>query len=129
MTVVLANIPAVWMFLAGCALLTFILLKRSYRYFGRRRRNGTASPLEHLHRPDSVWDGAKRDAMARIERQEVEMQEMARDINGQLGSKVLLLEKMIADSQRQIERMEQLLSEMEHVQGCTKVVQDTKNVF
>jgi len=112
MTVVLADVQALWMFLLGCALLTLILLKRSYRYFGRRRRS-SSSPIERQHRPDSAWDGAKRDAMAQVERQEVEMHQMARDINGQLSSKIVILEQLIADSQRQIDRMEHLLGQLE----------------
>jgi hypothetical protein len=44
------------------------------------------------------------------------MYEMSRDLNGQLNSKMLVLEQLIAQSQRQIERMEQLIEATESVQ-------------
>ncbi|MCG8449698.1 MAG: hypothetical protein MI725_08970 [Pirellulales bacterium] len=109
-----AEIDPVWMFLAGCALLTFILLRRSYRHFGKRRQSSSA-PIERQHRPTGKWDGAQRDALAQIERQKVEMHEMSRELNGQLNSKILVLENLISQSQRQIERMEQLLEQNESV--------------
>ena len=116
MPVLLASIHAVWMFLAGVGLLTFILMKRSYRYFSRTRRNRNDKPLELQPRPKGPWDGAQHDTMAHIERQKVEMFEMSRDLNGQLNSKIIVLEKLIADSQRQITRMEVLLAQIDDVQ-------------
>ena len=67
----LALTEAKLMFLAGCGMLTFLLLKRSYRYFGRRSRSRGGSPIESISRPQSPWEGAHRDAAARIERQKV----------------------------------------------------------
>ncbi len=113
MPVLLASIHAVWMFLAGVGLLTFILMKRSYRYFSRPRRKRNDRPIELQPRPKGPWDGAQHDTMAHIERQKVEMFEMSRDLNGQLNSKIIVLEKLIADSQRQITRMEALLTQID----------------
>ncbi len=101
------------MFAAGCALLTWLLLKRSYRYFGRSSGKRFIKAIEEQYRPQTTWDGAQRDSLARIERQKVEMHEMTRDLKGELNSKIIVLEKLIADSQRQIERMEQLLHQAE----------------
>jgi len=113
----LANLQSVGLFLAGVALLTFILMKRSYRYFAKQRRKRRNEPaLEQLPRPTSAWDGGPRDSMAHIERQKVEMYDMARDLNGQLSSRIVVLEKLIGDSQRQIERMEKLLGQIEDAQ-------------
>ncbi len=109
--VVLAEIDAGWFFFAGCALLTMILLKRSYRRMGRRKKNAPA--IERIARPSGQWDGAQRDALAQVERQKVEMHEMARDLNGQLNSKIIVLEKLVGESQRQIERLEELLDKAE----------------
>jgi hypothetical protein len=39
--------------------------------------------------------------------------EVARDLNSQLSAKTIVLEKLIADSQKQIDRMEELLAEIE----------------
>ncbi|TWU29958.1 hypothetical protein [Bythopirellula polymerisocia] len=104
---------AVFMFLVGCALLVAVLLKRSYRYFGKSKRSTVITGLEHLPRPKSTWDGTYRDAGAAVDRQEVEMAEMARDLSGQLTTKMIVLEQLISDSQKQIDRMEELLKEME----------------
>ncbi len=116
MPVLLASSYAVLFFLAGVGLLTFILLKRSYRYFSRPRRKRNDKPIELQPRPKGPWDGAQHDAMAHVERQKVEMHEMARDLNGQLSSKIIVLEKLIADSQRQITRMEAMLVQLDDVQ-------------
>ena len=107
----LALAAADGMFLAGCAMLTPILLKRSYRYFGSRNRNRQRSPIEAVPRPTTKWDGAQRDTMARIEQEKVEMFEMARDLNGQLNTRIVLLEQLIRESQQKIDRLEQLLGE------------------
>jgi len=107
----LAEIKPELMFLAGCALLTAILLKRSYRYFSRRGRRKNSQPIERQPRPTNAWDGVQRDAMAHIERQEVEMHEKFREINGQLASKIVILERLIGQSQRQIEQLESLLGQ------------------
>jgi len=105
--------PAVLMFTLGCAMLTFLLLKRSYRYFGRSSRSRSSRPLELQSRPASKWDGAQRDALAVVERQKVEMHDMARELTGQLSTKIVTLERLISDSQRQIDRMEVLVEELE----------------
>lgn len=39
--------------------------------------------------------------------------DVARDLSSQLSAKTIVLEKLIADSQKQIDRMEELLSEIE----------------
>ena len=96
------------MFLAGCVLLTFILLKGTFRRLGRRKK-APPPPLEHIPRPKSAWDGAQHDAQSIIDRQKVEMYDMARELSGQLNTKIMILEKLISDSQEQIDRMETLL--------------------
>ena len=110
MPLALSQLP-ILMFLIGCALLTTILLRRSYRYFGRGRSQQIQSPLEKQPRPATKWSGVERDSLAQIDRQEVEMHDMSRDISGQLNSKIIVLEQLIATSQRQIERLEKLLEE------------------
>jgi hypothetical protein len=106
----LSQLPLL-MFLAGCALLTWILMKRSGRYFGRASRGRSSKPIEVQPRPTSSWSGVQRDALARIDREHVELQERARDLAGQLNSKIIVLEQLIATSSRQIERMETLLAQ------------------
>lgn len=119
--ILLANMTAVWMFLAGVGLFAFILLRRSYRYFGKPRQRRSDAALELQPRPKGPWDGMQHDAMARIERQEVEMFEIARDLNGQLSAKILVLEQLIHDSQQQITRMEDLLAQLDHAHGDASI--------
>ena len=109
--------------LAGVALLTWILMKRSGRYFGRKRDKSN-NPIETQPRPTGKWDGIQRDAMAQVERQKVEMHEMSRDINGQLSSKIIILEQLISDSQRQIDRLETLLDKAEHAGSVKQMASD-----
>jgi hypothetical protein len=92
-----------------------LLLRRSQRYLSRRgERQRHAGYLERIPRPKGEWDGAQRDAAAQLERQKVELHELAREASGRLDSKMLLLEQLIATSQRQIARMEQLLGQLEN---------------
>jgi len=106
--ILFAMTKAALLFFAGCALLTLLLLKRSYR-LGRRK--SSSAPIERIARPTSKWDGAQRDVLAQVERQKVDMVDMARDLNGQLSSRILVLEQLVGESQRQIERLEALLAE------------------
>lgn len=105
----LANFAASLMFAAGCGLLAAILLRRTYKRLGRRRRNTPA--IDAQPRPETAWSGAQGDASARIARQEVELHDRARDVTGQIDSKLILLRELIAQSESQIERLEALLEQ------------------
>lgn len=96
-------------FAAGCGLLTMILLRRSYRHFGKRTRGGSGPAIDTQPRPTDPWAGVKRDAGARFDRQKVEMHELARDLMGQLESKTIVLNELVQQSQRQIDRLTELL--------------------
>ncbi len=41
------------------------------------------------------------------------MYDMARDLNGQLSSRIIVFEQLVGESQRQIEQLETLLAEAE----------------
>jgi hypothetical protein len=115
----LAAVNPTLLFLAGCAVLVWVLLRRCYRRCGRKAGQGNRDYLEHLHRPTSAWDGACHDADAIIEREKVELYDMARDAAGRLDSKLILLDQMMATNERQIERMERLLAELEAASPAT----------
>lgn len=109
-----SDFPAVLMFLAGCGLLTMLLLRRSYRYFSKDKRSrGAAQPIERQRRPTGPWDGVCTDASASIERQKVELHEFARETDGRLNSKLIMLEQLLQQSDRQIARLESLLGQLE----------------
>lgn len=106
---VLAAMAEQVMFALGVAILTAILLRRSYRLLGKRRKGGSSKVIEAQPRPENAWSGSHQDAHARMNRQEVELHEMARDVSAQLDSKMMVLQELIAQSQKQIERLEELL--------------------
>ncbi len=107
-----AGLLAPAFFAAGCALLTMILLRRSYRYFGNSRSRGGSGPaIDAQPRPTDKWDGAKKDANARFDRDQVELYDLARDLKGQLDSKIIVLNELVTKSQQQIDRLEALLEE------------------
>ncbi|MEM6799607.1 MAG: hypothetical protein AAF589_08840 [Planctomycetota bacterium] len=110
---ILANIAAPILFALGCGLLTAILLRRSYRYFGKNRRRRPEPPIAEQPRPTGEWSGAHADATARIERQKVELHELGRDITARIDSKLILLQELVIKSQSQIDRLETLLAEAE----------------
>lgn len=91
-------------------MLTSILLRRTYRQLGRTRKKYDSRPIDVQPRPTGKWDGAKADTSAVIERQQVQLAELSRDVNGQLDTKIMALRELIAQSQQQIDRMEELLA-------------------
>ncbi|QDU58560.1 hypothetical protein [Aeoliella mucimassa] len=116
----LAQFAPILMFVAGIALMTMILLRRTYRTIGRRRKFDSR-PIDAQPRPKSEWDGAKADSTAVIERQRVELAEMSRDVNGQLDTKIMILRELMTQSQQQITRLEQLLQESEVASGDARL--------
>jgi hypothetical protein len=100
------------LFLVGIALLTAILLRRTYRQVGRGRRGQSTRHIEAQPRPAHSWDGARDDPHARIEREKVLLEEFRREANGQIDSKIIALRQLIAQSEQQIARLEALLAEI-----------------
>lgn len=110
---VLADLMSSGLFALGCGLLTAILLRRSYKYFGRNRRRRNEPAIDAQPRPEGAWTGAHADASARIERQKVELHEQGREITARIDNKLVILQELIAKSQSQIDRLEALLAEAE----------------
>jgi len=104
MVLMLANLGATFMLLAGCGLLVYMLMRKAHLQQVRERGTTIVTEMERLPRPQKTWQTTD---------QGVEMADLARDINGQLTTKMIVLEQLIADSQRQIERMEELLERIE----------------
>ncbi len=100
-------------FAAGIGLLTWLLLRKTFKRLSKQKRAGSGPYLQKQRRPAHQWDGAKQDATARFERQQVELHDLARDLNGQIDSKLLLFRELVAQSEQQIERLEALLEEAE----------------
>lgn len=99
------------LFALGCAMATMILLRRSFRHFGKRTWGGSGPHIVAQPRPKTPWEGSRQDTEARFNRQQVELHELARDLTGQLDSKIVILRELVAQSERQIEQLEALLGE------------------
>jgi septal ring factor EnvC (AmiA/AmiB activator) len=102
--IVFANVGAAFMMLAGCVLLVYMLMRKAHLAQQRQRETMIQSEMPRLPRAAKTWQTSDN---------VVEMADMARDINGQLTTKMIVLEQLIADSQKQIERMEELLERIE----------------
>jgi hypothetical protein len=91
-----------------------ILLRRSYRYFGRRSKDNR--PVVHVPRADQAARGTARDAEAQWLSEEVRMHETARELSARLDSKISILEYLTGMAQQQIERLETLLDKAQQIQ-------------
>ncbi|MEM9184920.1 MAG: hypothetical protein AAGB00_00320 [Planctomycetota bacterium] len=120
-SVPVASLASTGMFALGCALLTTILLRRSYKYFGRGRRRRNEPAIAAQPRPEGAWTGAHADASARVERQKVELHEQSREAAATIDNKLVLLQELIAKSQAQIDRLEKLLAEAEALEPEVRV--------
>lgn len=95
-------------FAAGVLLLIFVLFRQNLLRFSKRTRGGDGPPIAKQRRPEHAWDGVKQDAEARFGQQQVEFHETARELMGQLDSKMSLLRALIAQSDERIARLKAL---------------------
>jgi hypothetical protein len=92
------------MFAAGALLAIVILLKRSYRYFGRRNRGGY---ITRVARPDTMPNPVDEARGSRdFDRWELRMQELMREHSARLDSKMLALQALIREADETIARLE-----------------------
>lgn len=97
------------LFFVALGLAIVILLRRSYRYFGRRSERD--APVVHVP-PDPVrWDPRPSDLSAELMRQQVQMHETARQLTARLDNKIRVLQYLTATAEQQIGRLESLLEQ------------------
>ena len=89
---------------AAILVLTITMLLRLYRYQTRRR--GTATPGRRSSAESLPSRGATPDAVVRWE---VQMHELARDLKGEIDSKMVALSHLIRDADRAAQRLEDAL--------------------
>ncbi len=89
----------------------FFLLRRSYRYFGRRSKGGSA--VVRVPRPKNSRSGLPADALSELTRQEVQLHERERDASARLDSKIGVLQHLIRQAQETIARLESLIADAE----------------
>ena len=84
--------------LAVLGLTSGFLLWRSHRYLARQDKG--RSPLVHTPRPSPPGQDTRSDAPDVVTRWEVHMHETARDLSGQLDSKMGALAQLIREADR-----------------------------
>ena len=95
---------ATGMFLAALALMIVILLRRTYRYLSRQKKDDPT--LVHTRRPQQENRAHHLDAPDEVLDWEVQMHETARELSAQLDSKMGALQALIADADRAAGRLE-----------------------
>jgi len=99
--------PATLLLPALLALSIALLLWRSHRYLARQRNSG--SPGRHAARRTPHPPALPLDAPDELARWEVRMHETARDLSGQLDSKMGALGRLIREADRAAARLEAAL--------------------
>lgn len=92
------------MMLVGIGLLIYTLLYKPNQGPAAQQRTRVSNDVALLPRDKTTWQANERGTDAA---------EITRDLNSQLTAKTIVLEQLIADSQKQIERMEELLGRIE----------------
>ena len=101
-------------FCAVLAVAIVILLRRSYRYFGRRSK--ASGSIVHVPPAGPRTRGGARDSEAQWLSEEVRMHETARELSARLDSKISVLEYLTGVAQQQIDRLETLVDQAQQLQ-------------
>jgi hypothetical protein len=94
------------LFLAGLALTCGVLLFRTHRQLSGRPRAPLPSPATFSPPTATPKSGHRLDAPADFRRWEVEMHDLARDLQGQLDAKIGILQQLILDAEHAADRLE-----------------------
>ncbi len=94
--------------LAGVIILTAVLLRRSYRRFGRRSRRKNPDVLKSLREHLQI-DVEQIDASAAIDRREIELFTLYRDCAARLDNKIIAIEHLLRQSEEIADRLDRLL--------------------
>jgi len=100
--------PSTLLFIGALAVVSWMLLMRSHRYFARQKQQ---EPFPTARSEPTVEPrGHHLDAPAAMARWEVQMHDTAREASAQLDSKMSALEALIADADRAAARLEAALA-------------------
>jgi hypothetical protein len=101
-------------FLGALMVVIAFLLLRSQRYFARQEQMAMPAPEDVESRaPTSRKPAHHLGTSSELVQWEVEMHDMARDLSGQLDSKMSVLEHLIRDADRAAARLEAALAAMQ----------------
>ena len=101
------------MFGLGLALLTMLLLRRSLRYYRRTRKDQAKALQKKPATPTRSAVPTLIDAPAEVVQWQVEMHELARELKGELDSKLIALQTLIHSAREETERLEDAIERAE----------------
>ena len=99
--------------LLGLSLLAVMLLRRSFRYYGHRKPGRIEPPIVRTSRPIDDAREPLADAPPEMARWQVEMHQVARDVKGELDTKMRMLLELICRARLERERLETALERAE----------------
>jgi hypothetical protein len=102
------------LFLLGIVMLIVILMRRWSRYFKRQKSAKRAARPLAMREPNA--EQPLMDAPPELLRWQVEMHETARQLKGELDTKIAILQRLTIDAQRQAERLESIVQHAEHLE-------------
>jgi hypothetical protein len=93
------------LFVTGAMLIVLVMMRRSQK----RTTLSKLPPVSPPMRPQQTAAGHHLDAPAAMNRWEVEMHELARDLAGQLDTKIAIVERLVEDAEGAALRLEAVL--------------------
>lgn len=99
------------LFLVGLALTCAVLLFRTHRQLSRPAKSEFPSPATFSPPAPAATRAHRLDAPREVNHWEVEMRELSRELQGQLDSKIAILQHLIRDARQQAERLEAALAQ------------------
>ena len=99
------------LFAAGTPPIAFVMVRRSHKR-GRLTKLPPVSPPPHKAHPPA---GHHLDAPSAMGRWEVEMHELARDLSGQLDSKIVIVQQLVEEARQATARLEAMIQRAEQV--------------
>lgn len=98
------------LFLAGLVLTCGVLLFRTHRQLGARPKTELSSPATFSQSKPLPTSAHRLDAPRETRQWEVEMHDLARELRGQIDSKIGILEHLIRDARVATDRLEAVLA-------------------
>ena len=103
--------------LLGLTMLAVMLLRRYFRYYGRRKPGRIDPPIVRVARTDRAPREPLLDAPREMTRWQVEMHQVARDVNGQLDTKMRMLLELIRQARLEREQLERAIERAENTEA------------
>lgn len=98
------------LFLGGLGLVCSVLLLRTHRQLSKRPKSELPSPTTFSQPRQPAATAHRLDAPRETRQWEVEMHDLARDLKGELDSKIVIVEQLIREAKTQADRLEAAIS-------------------